>query len=96
MVPFVPFLRGGSTVPLYRIEFVADLQARSVVRELAIRPAPGDELTLDATTVVAVREVVSHPEGDTIAAAVVAEPVVAAGADSAAGAATGSASRSLN
>ena len=54
------------------------------MRELAIRPAPGDELTLDAKTVVAVREVVAHLDGDTIAAEIVAETVVASGAASAA------------
>jgi len=53
-------------VSLYRIAFVADSQAHSVVRDLAIRPMPGDELTLDANTVVAVREVITHPAGNTI------------------------------
>lgn len=72
---------------LYRIAFVADSQAHSVVRELAVRPVPGDELTLDVNTVVAVRDVVTHPAGDTIAAEIVAETVAAPGA-------TGSGSRS--
>jgi len=80
-------------VSLYRIAFVADSQAHSVVRELAIRPMPGDELTLDANTVVAVREVITHPAGDTIAAEIVAETVTASGADGASSAATGSAFR---
>lgn len=75
---------------LYRIAFVADSQAHSVVRELATRPMPGDELTLDANTVVAVREVITHPAGDTISAEIVAEAIAASSA------ATGSASRNLN
>jgi len=62
-------------VSLYRIAFVADSQAHSVVRELAVRPVPGDELTLDADTIVAVREVITHPEGDTIRAEIIAETV---------------------
>ncbi len=63
-------------MPLYRIAYVFDSQARSVVRELPLRPVPGDELALDANTVVAVREVVSHPEGDTISAEITAETLV--------------------
>jgi hypothetical protein len=63
-------------VPLYRIAYVFDSQAHSVVRELPLPPVPGDELALDAITVVAVREVVSHPEGDTISAEIVAETLV--------------------
>lgn len=82
-------------MPLYRIAFIADLQAHSVVRELAIRPAPGDEFKLDAKTVVAVREVVTHPEGDTITAEIVAETVAAAMPGSPLRA-TGPASRSSN
>ncbi|MCY7303899.1 MAG: hypothetical protein LH654_12885 [Thermoleophilia bacterium] len=53
------------------------------MRELAIRPAPGDELILDAKTVVAVREIVALPENDTIAAKIVAEIVGTSFADSA-------------
>jgi hypothetical protein len=77
-------------VSLYRIAFVADSQAHSVVRELAIRPMPGDELTLDANTVVAVREVITHPAGNTITAEIVAEAIAVSGT------ATGSASRNSN
>jgi hypothetical protein len=62
-------------VSLYRIAFVADSQAHSVVRELNVRPVPGDELTLDADTIVAVREVITHPESDTIRAEIIAEAV---------------------
>jgi hypothetical protein len=80
-------------VPLYRIAYVSDAQAYSVVRELSLRPVPGDELTLDENTTVAVREVVAHQEGDTIAAEVVAETVAGAAGRGAARA-TGSAFRS--
>ena len=60
-------------VSLYRIAYVSESQAHSVVRRLALRPEPGDQLTLDANTVVTVQKVVAHPEGDTIAAEVLAE-----------------------
>ena len=80
-------------MPLYRIAYVSDSQAHSVVRELSLRPVPGDELTLDAHTIVTVREVVTHPAGDTITAEVVAETVAVAAGRGAPGA-TGSGFRS--
>ena len=43
------------------------------MRELAVRPIPGDRITLAADTVVTVREIVAREEGDTIAAEVAAE-----------------------
>ena len=58
---------------LYRIAYVSAAQARSVVRELAVRPRPGDHIAVDAHTVVTVREIVAHAEGATIAAEVIAE-----------------------
>ena len=78
-------------MPLYRIAYVSSDQAHSVVRELSLRPVPGDELALDANTVVAVREVVAHPEGDTITAEIVADTVTS-GVNGTTPGATGSAS----
>ena len=60
-------------VSLYRIAYVSASQAHSVVRELAVRPVPGDRIALAANTVVTVREIVVRDEGDTIAAEVAAE-----------------------
>jgi hypothetical protein len=80
-------------VPLYRIAYVSDAQAYSVVRDLSPGPVPGDELTLDENTIVTVRRVVNHPEGDTITAEVVAETVAVAAGRRAPGV-TGSAFRS--
>jgi hypothetical protein len=60
-------------VSLYRIAYVSASQAHSVVRELAVRPVPGDRIALAANTVVTVREIVAREEGDTIAAEVAAE-----------------------
>ncbi len=59
---------------LYRIAYVSASQAHSVVRQLAVQPLPGDQIALDADTVVTVKEVIAHGERDrTIAADVVAE-----------------------
>ena len=58
---------------LYRIAYVTASRAHSVVRQLAVRPVPGDQIALDEHTVVTVREVVAHAEGDTIAAEVIAQ-----------------------
>jgi hypothetical protein len=80
-------------VPLYRIAYASDTQAYSVVRELSLRPVPGDELALDEHTTVTVRRVVTHPAGDTITAEVVAETVGVATGRGAPGA-TGSGFRS--
>ncbi len=66
-------------MPLYRIAYLTSSVAHSVVRPLASPPAVGDEIAVDANTVVTVREVVTHPAGDTIAAEVRAEANGAAG-----------------
>ena len=59
---------------LYRIAYVSASQAHSVVRQLPVQPVPGDHITLDANTVVTVREVVAHSGSDhTIAAEVIAD-----------------------
>ena len=64
---------------LYRIAYVSASEAHSVVRPLAEQPVPGDRIALDAHTVVTVRKVVAHAEGDTIAANVIAEATDASG-----------------
>ncbi len=58
---------------LYRIVYVSASEARSVVRRLGSRPAPGDEIPLDPRTVVTVKKVIPRDAGDTIAAEVIAE-----------------------
>jgi hypothetical protein len=68
-------LEAVQAVLLYRIAYVSASQGHSVVRELAVPPVPGDEIALDAHTVVIVREIISHPVGATIAADVMAETV---------------------
>ena len=78
---------------LYRIAYVSASLAHSVVRSLAEQPVPGDEIVLDAHTVVTVREVIVHAEGGTIAADIVAETTDAAEEGALPGV-TGSASRS--
>ncbi len=78
---------------LYRIAFVSGPRAHSVVRELAQVPSPGEQIKIDADTLVTARSVIAHPEGDTIAAEVLAE-LVEADALLEPSSATGSASRS--
>lgn len=80
-------------MPLYRIAYVSDAQAHSVVRELSILPVPGDQLTLDGNTIVTVRRVVARRADDTITAEVDAETVAETAGRGAPGA-TGSAFRS--
>jgi hypothetical protein len=58
---------------LYRIAYASPTGAHSVVRSLAEQPVPGDQIVLDAHTVVTVREIIVHTEGGTIAAEVIAE-----------------------
>lgn len=70
---------------LYRIAYVSASEAHSVVRPLAEQPLPGDQIALDARTVVTVLKVVSHPEDDTIAADVSAEATDASGGSAIAG-----------
>ena len=60
-------------VSLYRIAYASPSGAHSVVRSLVEQPVPGDQIVLDAHTVVTVREVIVHTEGGTIAAEVIAE-----------------------
>jgi hypothetical protein len=62
-------------MPLYRIAYVSNARARSIVRELSLDPVLGEELALDANTVVAVKEIVLGRPGDTITAEISAEPV---------------------
>jgi hypothetical protein len=60
-------------VLLYRITYRSALDAHSVVRPLVAPPTAGDQIALDARTVVTIRKIVPHPEGDTIAAELIAE-----------------------
>jgi hypothetical protein len=58
---------------LYRIAYSSKSVTHSVVRPLPTPPLAGDRITVDARTVVTVRKVVPHSEGDTIAAEVLAD-----------------------
>ena len=58
---------------LYRIAYSSESVAHSVVRPLPAPPLAGDRIVVDSRTVVTVRKVVPHAEGDTIAAEVLAD-----------------------
>jgi hypothetical protein len=58
---------------LYRITYRSALQANSVVRPLVAQPEAGDQIALDAHTVVTILKVLPRAEGDTIAAELIAE-----------------------